>query len=264
MRVLLLSALIVSGVLAAPMAPLSVPLQMAGCDAVFVGKVAAVDDKAVKAEMFKGDARDMQIARVTVSADHLGRPGKNVEVGFFARMGKRPGVTLAKGDEALFLLRKHPTRKNTYVADSFYSVVRSAGNPQFAARVAEAKKLGGFLADPMKALKDKDASARSLAASMLTIRYHTAPGADAKTEAVPGEESKLILQALAEGDWSGGYGANPQAAFGRLNLTAADGWAPPMDFRAHAEAAKRWLKENAGKYRMKRFVRGEGGPGVEP
>jgi hypothetical protein len=249
---------------AAPMAPLSVPLQMVQADAVFVGKVTEVDAKGAPSELFKGDTRTMQIARVTITASYLGHPGKNVEVGFFPMFGRRPGVSLAKGDEVLFMMKKHPNRKNTYLADSFYSVVQSKTG-RFAENVAEAKKYSAMLADPVKALKAKDAGERATAASMITLRYRNQPAGEVKTEAVPAEVRKLLLTALAEADWSsGGFGPSPLSAFASLGLTKADGWEQPSDFNRYQEAAKKWLKENASKYRMTRYVRGDSGPAVEP
>ena len=81
-------------------------------------------------------------------------------------------------------------------------------------------------------------------------------GGATKTEAVPAEESRLILRALADADWSGRAFAplSPQGVFLRLGLTEKDGWKPPADLRNFPAAAQKWLKENAGKYRVRRYV----------
>ena len=47
----------------------------------------------------------------------------------------------------------------------------------------------------------------------------------------------------------------PQTMFYRLGVTAADGWTQPKDFKQFPEAAKKWLTDNADKYRIQRFVR---------
>jgi hypothetical protein len=39
-----------------------------------------------------------------------------------------------------------------------------------------------------------------------------------------------------------------------LGLTPEDGWAPPQNFQEVSAAAKAWLKEHAGTYRIQRFV----------
>ena len=48
--------------------------------------------------------------------------------------------------------------------------------------------------------------------------------------------------------------ANPQLLFLQLGLEAKDGWEQPKELNAVPAAAKQWLKENAGTYRVKRFV----------
>ena len=47
-------------------------------------------------------------------------------------------------------------------------------------------------------------------------------------------------------------GMNPQALF--YQLGNKPGWTQPGDFREVPAAAKKWLKENAGTYRIERFV----------
>jgi len=244
------------------MAPISIPHQVAGADLVFVGKVTAVAADTVPAAVTKGDTRPMRLATVAVSAAYLGGVGKTVEVGFFPPPNRRPGVNLSKGQEALFFLRKHPTRKNTYLADSPYSAVLGAA-PAIKDYVSEAKALSALLADPMKSLEGKD---KATAAGLLVTRYRTAPvGAAPKTEAVPAAESKLILAALADADWKvEGRGVGPANAFSWLDPQPADGWTPPKDMASFGDAARKWLRDNAGKYKMRRHVRAEGGPAVEP
>src|ERR1700738_5017845 len=96
---------------------------------------------------------------------------------------------------------------------------------------------------------------------MLETRYRTPKAWAQKTEAIGAEESKRILQALAEADWTPKPGdafvTTPDKAFAQLGLTDKDGWAQPADFKDYPEAAKKWLKENADKYRIQRFVADE-------
>jgi hypothetical protein len=250
-------------------APPPISLRAAQSEAVFVGKVTAISDKMVPAELEKGDDRQMQVATVTVSSDLLGRVGKNIEVGFFPGGGRLPGVSLAKDANALFFARKHPTKKNTYVAEMFYSVVTEKDNPDFKSNLDEAKRAATIFADPLKALRSKTLADRQLAASLLVVHYKTpVGGGEPKSEAVPAEVSKLILEALSEADWRGeppgGFQLNPQGIFARLGATAADGWTPPKDFTKFPEEAKKWMKENAGKFKMTRYARPEMGKPVEP
>ncbi len=269
-----LSALIAVIVVASPalarrIAPPPIAVRVAQADATFVGKVTGFGPKMIPAGLEKGDEREMQVAEVVVSAALLGGVPKNVEVGFFPGGGRIPGTTLAKDSEAIFFVRKHPTRKNTYVAEMYFSASSEKDNPEFKTQVAEAKKAAAALADPMKALKSKDAAERQLAASLLVTRYKTpASGAEPKTEAVPAAESKLILEALADADWDaappGGYQLAARGIFARLGATAADGWTAPKDFTKFAEEARKWLKDNAGKFKMTRYARPEMGKPIEP
>ncbi len=259
MRSVLAALVLVSAAAGGAMAPLSMPLQVATADAIFVGKVTAAPGGPM-ASGVAGDARKMTLAPVTVSASFLGGAGKNVEVGAFTPAYRGSPPALVKGVEYLFLVKRHPARKNTYYAASIYEVHQLGGSTK--GLVDEAKRLAALLADPMKTLAGKD---RASAAAMLVLRYKTAGGAGAKTEAVPAEECKLLLTALAEADWKGGdWMTSPRQAFARLNLTAADGWAMPADAAAFDTAAKKWLKENAGKYKMTRHVGRAAGTSAEP
>ena len=47
---------------------------------------------------------------------------------------------------------------------------------------------------------------------------------------------------------------NPQNYFFRLGLTEKEGWKQPQDAAAIPDAAKKWLKDNAEKYRIERYV----------
>src|SRR5262249_20100477 len=115
--------------------------------------------------------------------------------------------------------------------------------------------------DPMASLKSKDADERVLTAGMLIHRYRDYrknPTGKAKQEPIDAAESKQILLALAEADWNKGGtpgSIHPQMAFGMLQLTDADGWRPDFkDPNGFQTAAKKWLKDNADKYRVKQFV----------
>jgi hypothetical protein len=71
-------------------------------------------------------------------------------------------------------------------------------------------------------------------------------------------QSKLILQALAEADWTPTTDytqLSPSMVLHRLPLTAKDGWEPPkMDAKAYAAYAQQWLKDHAGTYQLHKFV----------
>lgn len=250
------------------------PLKVAAADAVVVGKVTAVSDKAEKAELFQGDPRQMKIATLRVQSAVMGKLGTTVKVGFVvaqvAEGGRpvRPPIgggrfnmpTLAKDQEVLLILTRHPSKKDVYVLANYYDVVPKKDNPNFKKELEEARKAVKVLTDPRAALKAKSADDRLLAAAMLITRYKTPAGRNAKTEAVPAEESKQILTILAEAEWENKPGArrdwqmSPQGLFGRLGVTAKDGWVPPRD-ETYLKAQRQWVKDNAEKFKMTRYVR---------
>lgn len=253
-------------------APPSIPARVAAADAVIVGKVTALADKLVPAEVAKGDSRQMQIATVQVSDGVFGTKRKIVQIGFFPPpppppMGnligrpirRFPTVQLTVGQEALIYLVRHPTKKDVYLAQNYYDVVNKKDNPNFARELDEARKAAGLLNDPKVGLTARNAELRLLTAGLLINRYRTQRPGSTKTAPVSAEESKQILSALAEADWGPQRGGRdwmmtPASLFFRLNLGPKDGWTPPADANRIPEAAKKWLVDNAGKYRLERFV----------
>lgn len=247
-------------------APPPIPFRVATTEILFVGKVTGVSEKLVPAEIDKDDPQQMQVATVEVKSALMGKVSGKVEVGYFPSMGRRPGVSVQKGDEAIFFVRKHPSKKNVYVAELYYSVLNKRDNPQFAAELAQVKAAAEIVMNPSKALLSRLLADRETAAGLLITRYRT-PTVEGKQEVVPTAESKAILQALAEAEWAPGRVYNPMSAriaFNRLGLTAKDGWTPPAAADQFTEAAKKWLKENAGTYKMMRYVRDEGKRPEEP
>lgn len=261
-------------------APNPVPMRVANADAVVVGKVVGYADKKVPANRFKGDTEEYQIALVEVKDAVLGKLGKEIKVGFIppgagpvGPIGgpvrpirppiRRPGgVTLNLGQEVCLFLSKAPGGRDFYTAPMYFDVINKEGNPNFANEVAEARKAAALLVNPKASLKSKDAQTRLNTAGMLIGRYRNQRVPDAKQVNIDAEESKLILQTLANADWNPAPGIgrpginmmNPQNLFFRLGLTPADGWVQPMDFKMLPDEAKKWLTANADKYRIKRFV----------
>lgn len=257
-------------------APPPLAQRVALSDAVVVGKVTGFGDKLVSAKPpFGGDKVDYQIAVVQVLDAVQGvQDAKEIKVGFIPPpppMPPRPGpgpivfikrypqFTLSLDQEALVFLTKHPT-EDFYIGQNYYDVVAKTGNQTFDKDLDEVKRCVKLLADPAGALKGKNADDRFLTAGMLVTRYRTPRPGQTKTEAIDAEESKQILQGLADADWNpkvagpGGFQMTPPAIFFRLNLTPADGWNPPKDAKDIPDAARQWLKDNAGKYRIQRYV----------
>jgi hypothetical protein len=262
----------------AVVAPQPVAMRVALAEAVVVGKVTSIEEKTVSAPRFANDTAggEYQIAVVKVEDAIQGAKGlTHVKVGFLpAQPGVvRPGamrpVTLAKDQEVCLFLTPH-FKASFLTVPQYFDAVDKA-NPNFDKEVAEAKRCAKLLADPKAGLQSKDADDRYTTAAMLLVR-HTTPKTlgdpNAKKEPIDAAESKAILQALAEADWANPKQElrlymNPQAMFNRLALTEKDGWTPPMievmgnkliDAKALPEAARKWLKDNAGTYRIQRFV----------
>jgi hypothetical protein len=267
----------------AVIAPQPVAMRVALAEAVVVGKVTSIEEKAVSAPRFPNDndGGEYQIAVVKVEDAVKGAQGlTHLKVGFIpAPAGPgviRPGgyrpVTLAKDQEACLFLTPH-FKASFLTVPQYFDLVEKT-NPNYEKEVAEAKRCAKLWADPKAGLASKDAADRYTTAAMLLVRYTTpanpaAPG-DAKKEPIDAVQSKAILEALAEADWTPaqqnpnlGFYLSPQALFNRLNPTEKDGWKPPMievmgnkqiDGNALPEAAKKWAKDNAGTYRIQRFV----------
>ncbi len=256
--------------------PAPIPQRVALADVVVVGKVTGFGDKLVSAQPpYGGDAKvDYQIAIIQVGDALLGtKDAKEIKVGFIPATAPGPGVrpirrypqfSLTLGQEGCLFLTKHPT-EDFYVAQNFNDfIAKDAGD--FDKSMDEAKRSVKLLADPTAVLKGKNDDDRFLTAAMLVARYRTAKPGQTKTEPIDAEESKLILQALADADWTakpagpgpigilGAQTMTPQNVFFRLNLTPQDGWTQPTDAKDIADAAKQWLKDNAEKYRVQRFV----------
>jgi hypothetical protein len=245
------------------------PERVATADAVAVGKVTAIEDKTVSAEPFAGakDKVEYQIAVIKVEDGLLGTKGlTHLKVGMVKvpegkpviRPGGRGAVRLAIDQEGLFFLHKHPT-ESFYLLQGPNDVINKASGDNFEKQVARAKECAKLLADPKVGLKSKDVGERALTAGLLVIRYTTPAPGQTKLEPIPAEESKQVLTALADGDWTRPNSQDdltPQWAFSRLRLTDKDGWNPgPLTGpNAFPDAAKGWLKAHADSYRIQRFV----------
>jgi hypothetical protein len=264
-------------------APSPIPQRVAQADVVVVGKVTAIEDKTVSASSFPGvkDKVEYTIAVIKIKDAFLGAKGlTHIKVGYVvpkelpAQPGggpirlpirRGPQIKFEVDQEACVFLKKHH-EGDFYVAQAYFDVIdKKQAGENFDKQVEEAKKAAKLLADPKASLKSKDADERTTTAVMLVSRYRAWRGPNAKQEEISADESKLILTALAEGDWNPKRGPGvvfnpmtPQTAFAQLGLTEKDGFvfkpvpnAPPT---AYQDAAKAWLKENAGTYRIKQFV----------
>jgi hypothetical protein len=246
----------------------SIARRVATSDLVVIVKVTDFADKFVEAKPFPGtkSKANYQIAKCKVENALFGKAGKEIKVGFILpTAGPDPDLIdrphrsfkLDRGQEACVFLVKHPTA-DFYIGLASSDVITKAGNANFDKDMTEVKRCIKLLADPDASLKSREAEDRFLTAAMLVVRYRTLPlGDKVKTELVSADQSKRILKALAEAKWDGKFSlpeVGPQALFLRLGLTEKDGWTQPKDFKEIPAAAKKWLKDNTDKYRIKRLV----------
>jgi hypothetical protein len=259
------------------------PERVASSDVVVVGKVTAIEDKTVMAEAFPGspEKAEFQIGSIKIEDGILGVKNlTHVKVGFIKPMEVQPGKPIIRpggygppkltiDQEGIFFLQKHPG-ESFYTMQNANSFITKPNNDNFDKELERVKECAKLLADAKANLKSKKAEERELTAAMLVCRYRPFRGPDAKSEPIDAEESKLILTALAEANWApkGGPGGpafndlNPQSAFMRLGVTEKDGFKPPQFVpgqpppppNAYEDAAKKWLKDNAGTYRIQRIV----------
>jgi hypothetical protein len=263
------------------MPPLPSGVRAALATVIVVGKVESIDEKTVAVKPFP-DAREKveyTIANVKVSDPILGAKGvTNVRVGFVASQG-RYNLIFAKDQEGIFFLTPHAD--GTFmVAQTYNDFVNKQKNPNFDKDVEETKKSIKILENPKESLKADKQEDRFAAAAILVSKYRNLPrfnGKDAKTEAVDDEISKLILTALGEADWKhqvlgpGPFAMNALSIFQQLGVTEKDGYNPPtteakgpqgqtlkvVDYAKVPNYAKQWCKDNAGKYKIQRFVHDE-------
>ena len=196
------------------------------------------------------------------------------------RLGGRRGysgggaVALTAGQEGCFFLTPHH--------DGDFYVMAGNGGPLDKKGEGYAKKLEGVqslakaIDDPVAALKVKDVTERFTVARFLLQRYQRARSAQArlgggKREAIPADENKLILDLVAELPWLADDGSdipsrnilwaliNPnelgykQPAFPQQQPGAA-----PINYnKIQDETSAKFLKDNEGKIKIKRYAAGK-------
>ncbi|MSQ93167.1 MAG: hypothetical protein EXR98_01275 [Gemmataceae bacterium] len=253
-------------------APSPGPVRIVNSDAVFVGRVIEFEPMDVDAKPFP-QAKDpvkYRIGVVKVNQIIRGlKVEKTVRVGFIPVTppkpgeprigGRRGGPQLEVGQEGLFMVSKHANGKFYQAPDYGYFV--PLAQQDFASEVATAKKVVAIMVNAKAVLESKDADERLLAASILISKYRTqkAPFPN-KEELIDAEESKLILNAIANAKWEpfDFRKTNPQQLFFQLGISAKDGWKAPMKINSPndmRDAVHAWVRAH-GEYRIKRFVSG--------
>jgi hypothetical protein len=186
---------------------------------------------------------------------------REIQVGFVVPKGpaRRGDFQWTAGQAGCFFVRKHPDER-FHVLLGWWDLLDKAKTKDFDRDLALVKRCAKLLADPGAGLRSRDREDRLLTAGMLIVRYRTPQHVyrdDPKTEPIDGEQSKLILSALAEGDWTDKDVRDPMGRlrlFSRIGLTDEDGWKPPASAQEAAQEAQKWLRANSATYRIRRYV----------
>jgi hypothetical protein len=260
----LLGLIAVAAVAEAKIAPPPpVIARMAASDAVVIGKVESIEEKTVDLPAYFGamELTPHKIAIFKVDKGFLGAAGlTHVRVAFVPPVtpSRRPQLNLVAGEEYILYLSAVP--KHTYYqAPGFYGGTAKKDNPTFTTEAAMVERSGKLLKDVKASLDSKNAQDGLLVAAALLHKYRRVYYSSGELKQVPidAEESRKIMLVIADADWSKQdyeYGLGPQQLFYMLGATPNDGWVAPKNVQQFPDVAKKWLKDNAGKFQIKKFV----------
>jgi hypothetical protein len=242
----------------------SIPHRVALAETIVVGKVTRIEGQSVMLAETPGakEKKECFIAIVHIKETIKGADGlTDIKVAFPVqdnRVGPYkffPLFRLHEDQTACLFLKPHHAGECLIAVSEFACIDQMEHD--FENDRKWAHQCAKLLADPEKGLRSKDADQRFLTAAMLIIQYRTQLAASkghAKQVPIDATQSRLILQVLAEVNWKKpiedvGEEMWPQNLFSRLSLTGNDGWNQSLK----PEAAKKWLLENSGKHRIKKF-----------
>jgi hypothetical protein len=169
-----------------------------------------------------------------------------------------PAIQFQMGQDGIFKLTKHH-KENFYIAPNYTCFINRQNNANFDTEVRSAKQLAKVMNNPTAALKADDGGERILAAAVLINRYRSTTGAMMKQVPIDAAESKLILKALGQSDWSVGRASDAMPhgpeMFNQLGVTQKDGYNPILRNQQDlVKAMQTWLTDNADKYVIRKFV----------
>jgi hypothetical protein len=238
----------------------------AAADLVVVGKVTAVEKEEVEVAQYPGSPQKVsyKVAVVKVEDTLAGKTNEtHIKIGF-QPVGGRRGVTtfdFKENAEGVFFLRKH--HDGAFYSFDYNTQPLDATAKSYKADLETVKKAVAVFADPMKALKAKEKKDAYFAAGVLVAKYRTPlTGTTVRTENLPTDESKLILQTILEADWTAADRdvPPPYQTFVKLGMTQKDGWKPAPfagngDFNAHMkDEFKKWMEGDGAKFQIKKYV----------
>jgi hypothetical protein len=246
---------------------------------VVTGTITSIEKELVDAAPQPGAAAvGHRIALVRIDGRLAGAANlTHLRVGFVPSVGstlekpRRAGRAdraprLEVGREYLFFLAKHPAGRFYAIPGNLDPIEASA--PSYSEQVEVVSSAFSAVAEPRKALTTGNAAERFSAALAIITRYRMLEGGrDVEAYPIPEEESRLILKALAEGDWatdSRGIRLSGFVAIYRLGLSESDGWkAPPgKGGEEYTETVRKafiaWLEGPGKDYTINRIERRNG------
>jgi hypothetical protein len=226
-------------------APIPIPVERAlGVPVVVVGKVTSIEADTVEAIPYPGAPNKVayRIAVVKIEAALAGAAGTtHLKVGFVppakpdlaAKRPLRPAPTLPdlrEGEQMLLFLRKH--HDGGFYTFSYSTPPVESTSAAFKAQVESVKQALMIVGDPITALRSAKAADRFDAATVLITKYRSLSDGASEVDSIPlaTEENRLILAALAAGDWKldpQGIKLNGFTTFYRLGLGDNNGWKTP-------------------------------------
>lgn len=233
-------------------------------DAVLVGTVVAIDEQPTSAKSHPDAAEESAYSVATVRIDRPLNGVKNLtHVRVAVQFGSldRAGAPFRLDGQFLFFLQRHPTAQLFVPSHHQPLDMTLPGVNSVLHRVTVAMNA---VNDPVKALTAKESEDRVIAAMALAHWYRRVPPNANGTDRVarPAGESKLILAALAEAEWSAERRydeANPYGVILGLGLEN-DGFKLPGNTTgeevgaATKKAFVKWLAESGDKAVVRQFV----------
>ncbi len=251
-----------AGVVARPTGPDRLVL----AQVVVVGTVTAIEDKDIDLPFTPNGPATVKykVAVVKVSDTIKGTERvQTVRIAFQLPPTVNPKIKLPRlprnpelktGQEGLFYLTKHFKEPVYQLVGMPGVVLRDPNGQTFANEITKVKHKVRLLRAPLESLRSSTAADRVQTAALLIGTYRGT--FSKKTEPINADESKLILMAVAEANWQASPldPLNGRYLFGRLGITAKDGWTPPQNFQDFPAAAQQWLRQNAATFRIQRYV----------
>jgi hypothetical protein len=174
-------------------------------DAVIVGTVLDIDEQPTSAKPHPDAVEEMTYSVATVRIDRPLNGVKNLtHVRVAVPFGSldRAGAPFHEGGKFLFFLQKHSVTQLLLLSNYHQPVdLSKPGSGDVLHRVTMATTA---MNDPVKALTAKESEDRVIAAIALAQWYRRVPPNSNGTDRLPrpAEEGKLLLTALAEGEWN--------------------------------------------------------------